>query len=163
MTLLSCSLITLTSSCFLPYLPSFCLSVFRPPPFSTFWHLLDSDKQGSKYLASLLFPSSSPLSRAASSRCPCQPSMASLQQQILLPLSALSCWACLPSAITFPFSFFFFFFFLFSKLSAAGSLSSFIHSQMLTWSSCLTSGCPTKGLEVRRRGEYARSGLATEI
>lgn len=53
-TLFFWSLITLTSSYFLPYFPSISLSVPHPPLFSTFWHLLDSDKQGSKYLASLL-------------------------------------------------------------------------------------------------------------
>lgn len=48
------SLITITSSCFLPCFPSLSLSDPHPAFFSTFWHLLDSDKQGSKYLASLL-------------------------------------------------------------------------------------------------------------
>lgn len=45
------SVTTLTRSRFLPV--SF-ISLYFSTPF--FWHLLDSDKQGSKYLASLLFP-----------------------------------------------------------------------------------------------------------
>lgn len=67
-TLFTSSLITITSSCFLPYFPLFSLSLFstciRSHPFR---HLLDSDKQGSKYLAPLLFPL-----HAAPPRCPCQ-------------------------------------------------------------------------------------------
>lgn len=64
-TLFSWSLITITSTCFPPYfsLFSLSLSLFTSlPRFQPFWHLLDSDKQGSKYLASLLFPSSLPFS-----------------------------------------------------------------------------------------------------
>lgn len=92
-TLFPWSFITITSSCLLPYFPSLSLSL-SAPLFSTFRHLLDSDKQGSKYLASHLFSSSRPFSRCPLSLSPPSPAMASLQQQILL--SSLALWAAEP-------------------------------------------------------------------